>query len=152
MIPKTPVVSLYENIMNSFGDICIKPSPQSFLYYCNLIVSYTYKYICHILLTCIERNTHSGYYPNKKRTFRKFTFNIWKVLSLYKLARGPQGHRLRYLIKNERICSSFCPWQNQMRLGIKLKVTPRDTPGCIRYVNCVQQSSIIRSFTDALLV
>ncbi len=27
---KTPVVSLYEDIMNSFGDICIKPSPQSF--------------------------------------------------------------------------------------------------------------------------
>ncbi len=34
LIPKTPVVSLYEDIMNSSGDICIKLSPQSFLYYC----------------------------------------------------------------------------------------------------------------------
>ncbi len=31
---KTPVVILYEDIMNSFGDICIKLSPQSFLYCC----------------------------------------------------------------------------------------------------------------------
>ena len=26
----------------------------------------------------------------------------------------------------------ICPWQNPMRLGIKLKVTPCDTLGCIR--------------------
>ncbi len=43
----------------------------------------------------------------------------------------------------------ICPWQNPMRLGIKLKVTPCDTPGCIQYVNWVLQSSITRSFTDA---
>ncbi len=36
---------------------------------------------------------------------------------------------------------NICPWQNPMRLGIKLKVTSCDTPGCIWYVNCVQQSS-----------
>ncbi len=47
---------------------------------------------------------------------------------------------------------NICPWQNPMRLGIKLKVTPLDTPGCIRYVNCVQQRSIPRSFTDAQFV
>ena len=44
------------------------------------------------------------------------------------------------ILNKEYVAGSIniCPWQNPMWLGIKLKVTPRDTPGCIRYVNCVQ--------------
>ncbi len=34
----------------------------------------------------------------------------------------------------------ICPWQISMRLGIKVKVTPCDTPGYIQYVNCVHIS------------
>ena len=47
---------------------------------------------------------------------------------------------------------NICRWQNPLQLGIKLKVSPCNTTGCIRYGNCVHQSNVTRSFTDARFV